>query len=62
MFTECTDVVITRVAGHNAHKVAPLKPKWGNFQRSPVPMKNSGDTSASESGGPEPMELGTASC
>ena len=61
MFAERTDAVITHVAGHDVHRVAPQKQKWGNFQRSPVPMKSSGDTGASGSGGPEPMELGTAS-
>ena len=39
-----------------------LRSKTGaNFQRSPVPMRSSGDAGASGSGGPEPMELGTAS-
>ena len=42
-------------------KIAPPKQKWGNFNRSPAPMRNSGDAGASGSGGPEPMELGTAS-
>ena len=61
MFAERADAVITRIAGHDARKAAPQKQKWGNFNRSPAPMRNSGDAGASGSGGPEPMELGTAS-
>ena len=61
MFAEHTDAVITHVASHDVHKVALQKSKWGNFQRSTVPMKSNGDTSTSGIGGPEPMELGTAS-
>ena len=61
-FAERTDAVITRVAGHNAQKVAPQKTKWGYSQRLPVPIKTSGESSAHGSEGPEPMELGTASC
>ena len=61
MFAERADAVITRVAGHNAQKAAPLKQKWGYAQRQPVPMKTIGEHSAQGSGGPEPMELGTAS-
>ena len=61
MFAECADAVITHVAGHDARKTVPPKQKWGNFNRSPAPMRNSGDAGASGSGGPEPMELGTAS-
>ena len=53
--------MITHVAGHDVHRAALQKPKWGNAQRSPAPMRGSGDTGASGSGGPEPMELGTAS-
>ena len=60
MFAECDGVMILRVAGHDACKAAPQKQKRGNFQRSPIPMKSSGDAGASGSGGPEPMELGTA--
>ena len=60
-FAKRTDAVITRVAGHNAQKAAPQKTKWGYSQRSPVPIKTSGESSAHGSGGPEPMELGTAS-
>ena len=62
MFTERADAVITRVAGHDVHRAALQKPKWGNAQCSPAPMRGSGDIGASGSGGPEPMELGTASC
>ena len=61
MFTERADAVITHVTGHDACKAAPQKQKWGHFNRSPAPMRNSGDAGASGSGGPEPMELGTAS-
>ena len=61
MFAERADAVITRIAGHDVRKVASQKWKWGNFQRSTVPMKSNGDTSTSRIGGPEPMELGTAS-
>ena len=61
MFAERADVVIMCVAGHDVRKTAPPKQKWGEFQRSSVPMKSSGDTGASRSGGPKPMELGTAS-
>ena len=60
-FAERADAVITRVAGHNAQKAAPQKTKWGYSQRLPVPIKASGESSAHGSGGPEPMELGTAS-
>ena len=60
-FAERADAVITRVAGHNAQKAAPQKTKWGYSQRSPVPIKTSGESSAHGSGGPEPMELGIAS-
>ena len=61
MFAERADAVITRVAGHDARKTVPQKQKWGHFNRSPAPTRNSGDAGASGSGGPEPMELGTAS-
>ena len=61
MFAERADTVITCVAGHDVRKAASQKSKWGNFQRSTVPMKSSGDASTSGIGGPEPMELGTAS-
>ena len=62
MFAERADAIITRVASHDARtKLRLLKQKWGNFNRSPVPMRNSGDAGALGSGGPEPMELGTAS-
>ena len=61
MFAKCADTVITPVAGHDAHKTAPQKQKWVQFQCSPPPMRSSGDAGASGSGGPEPMELGTAS-
>ena len=61
MFAERADAVITRVAGHDVRKTASQKSKWGNFQRSTAPMKSSGDASTSGMGGPEPMELGTAS-
>ena len=61
MFVERADAVITLVAGHDVRRAASQKPKWGNAQRSPAPMRGSGDTGASGSGGPEPMELGTAS-
>ena len=60
-FAECANAVITRVAGHNAQKAAPQKTKWGYSQRSPVPIKTSGESSVHGSGGPEPMELGTVS-
>ena len=60
-FAERADAVITRVAGHNVQKAAPQKTKWGYSQRSPVPIKTSGESSAHGSGGPEPMELGIAS-
>ena len=61
MFAERADAVITHVAGHDVHKAASQKSKWGNSQHSTVPMKSSGDTSTSGIGGLEPMELGTAS-
>ena len=61
MFAERADVVITHVAGHDVRQAASQKPKWGNAQCSPAPTRGSGDTGASGSGGPEPMELGTAS-
>ena len=61
MFAERADAVITRVAGHDAQKTAKSKQKWGSFQRQPVPMKTNVEHSASGSGGPEPMELGTTS-
>ena len=61
MFAERANTVITRVASHDACKAAPPKQKWGHFNRSPMLTKNSGDAGASGSGGPEPMELGTAS-
>ena len=61
MFAECADAVISHVAGHDACKAAPPKKKWSNFHRSPALMRSSGDAGASGSGGPEPMELGTAS-
>ena len=62
MFAERADAVITRVAGHNAQKTAPQKTKWGYAQRQPVQPKTGGEHSAQgSSGGPEPMELGTAS-
>ena len=60
MFAEHTNALIMYVAGHDVCRVAPQKQKWGNFQRSPIPTKSSGDTGALGSGGPEPMELGTA--
>ena len=60
-FAERADAVITRVAGHNAQKAAPQKTKWGYSQCSPLPTKTSGESSAHGGGGPEPMELGTAS-
>ena len=60
-FAERADAVITHVAGHDAQKVAPQKTKWGYSQRLPVPIKTSGESSAHGSGGPKPMELGTAS-
>ena len=60
-FAERADAVITHVAGHNAQKAAPQKTKWGYSQCSPVPVKTSGESNAHGSGGPEPMELGTAS-
>ena len=53
--------MIMCVAGHNVHRAASQKTKWGNAQCSPALMRGSGDTGASGSGGPEPMELGTAS-
>ena len=62
MFAERADAVITCIASHNACKVAPQKQKWGNFHRSPAPMRSNGDAGTSGSGGPEPMELGTANC
>ena len=61
MFAECADAVIMRITGHDARKVAPQKQKWGNFHRLPALMRSSGDAGASGRGGPEPMELGTAS-
>ena len=62
MFAKRADAVITRVCtGHDARKAVPQKQKEGHFNRSPVPTRNSGDAGASGSGGPEPMELGTAS-
>ena len=61
MFTECADAVIAHIAGYDVHKVALQKSKWGNFQRSIVPMKSSGNTSTFGIGGPEQMKLGTAS-
>ena len=61
MFAERADAVIMHVGDHDVRRAALQKQKWGNFQRSLVPMKSSGDTNASGSGGPEPMELGTAS-
>ena len=60
-FAERADAVIMCVAGHNAQKAAPQKTKWGYSQHLPVPIKTSGESSAHGSGGPEPMELGTAS-
>ena len=60
-FVERANAVITRVAGHNAQKAALQKTKWGYSQPSPVPTKTSGESSAHGGGGPEPMELGTAS-
>ena len=39
MFTERADAVITRVASHDVRKAGSQKSKWGNFQRSIVPMK-----------------------
>ena len=62
MFAERADAVITRVAGHDARKPAQQKQKWGYSQRQPVPMKTSAEHSGQSSGGPELMELGTASC
>ena len=61
MFAERADAVITHVAGHDVRRAASQKPKWGNAQCSPAPMRGSGDIGATGSGGPEPMELGTAS-
>ena len=58
-FAEHADAVITRVVGHNVQKATPQKTKWGYLQRSPVPTKTSGESSAHGGGGPEPMELGT---
>ena len=61
MFAERADAVITRVAGHDARKPAQQKQKWGYSQRQPAPMKTSAEHGGQSSGGPEPMELGTAS-
>ena len=65
MFAERADAVITRVAGHNPQKTAQQqKQKWVPSQRQPAPFKIGGDHGAQGSGsggGPEPMELGTAS-
>ena len=60
-FAERTNAVITCVAGHNAQKAALQKTKWGYSQCSLVLTKTSGESSVHGSGGPEPMELGTAS-
>ena len=60
MFAERADAVISHVVGHDVRKAAPQKQKWANFNRLRAPMRNSGDAGASRSGGPEPMELGTA--
>ena len=59
-FAERADAVITRVAGHNAQKDGPQKKKWGYAQRPPAQTQTSGGQTAQSSGGPEPMELGTA--
>ena len=59
-FAERADAVITRVAGHNAQKSGPQKQKWGYAQRPPAQTQTSGGQTAQSSGGPEPMELGTA--
>ena len=61
MFAEHANAVITHVTGHDVRRAASQKPKWGNSQRSPALMRGSGDIGATGSGGPEPMELGTAS-
>ena len=61
MFAERADTVITHVAGHDVNQTVPPKQKWGNFNPWPTPIRNSADASASRGGGPEPMELGTAS-
>ena len=61
MYAERADAVIMHVAGHDTCKAAPAKQKWGQYQCTLVPTKSSGDTGASGSGGPKPMELGTAS-
>ena len=60
MFAKRADAVITHIAGHDARKIALQKQKW-EYSHQPVLMKNSGETSAQGSGGPKPMELGTAS-
>ena len=61
MFAERADAVITRVAGHDAQKAAKQKQKWGYPPRQPASTPMGGEHRASGSGGPEPMELGTAS-
>ena len=60
-FAERADAVITRVAGHNVQKSGPQKQKWGYSQRPPAQTQTGGGHTAQGSGGPEPMELGTAS-
>ena len=48
---QCSDYAC--VAGHDVRKTAaPQKQTWGQLQRSPVPMRNSGDAGASGNGGP----------
>ena len=62
MFAERANAVITHVAGHDARKTAPPEAKMGPVSTVRLcTMRNSGDAGASGSGGPEPMELGTAS-
>ena len=59
MFAERADAVIMRVSGQDTRKSWQKGYKGGPPQRQHTQVKSSGgETSASGSGGPEPMELG----
>ena len=61
MFAERADAVITRVSGQDTRKSWQKGYKGGPPQRQHTQVKSSGgETSASGSGGLEPMELGVA--
>ena len=61
MFAERADSVITCVSGQDTQKSWQKGYKGGLPQRQHTQVKSSGgETSASGSGGPEPMELGVA--